>query len=320
MKWFNSRKKGSEEVVVEDSMETAIEACNYDKYINYGILHISKKVEEFMDEEVEVSHYLEDITTTYSEISRVNEMIDHLNSDFIEFSKYANQISGIMIKSEIAVSEADDKIGILASQIDGTCGQLDSITGAFNMLEKDFSNIQAMSNSITGIATSTNLLALNASIEAARAGDAGRGFSVVADEIRKLSTSTTDLVKGIDESIKMLYKSIDVLRSEIDNSKKSIQDNLKYAENVQVNFKQVAECTEEVKEFSKQIISGLDNTSKEMNGAAKGVNSIADLVSSFGEKLSRLNMKMSKKSIIICEIIDFLHQIENMLKDSLKGK
>jgi len=59
---------------------------------------------------------------------------------------------------------------------------------------------------IRTVASQTNLLGLNAAIEAARVGDAGRGFGVVAEEIRKLATTTTDSVKKIDEIVKAVQK------------------------------------------------------------------------------------------------------------------
>ncbi|MDF2909069.1 MAG: chemotaxis protein, partial [Herbinix sp.] len=55
--------------------------------------------------------------------------------------------------------------------------------------------------------------------------------------------------------------------------------------------------------------------SARMNGAAEGMGSVSDVVVSFGEKIDNLNVKMSKKSSIICSVIDFLQQMENMLAE-----
>ena len=327
MKWFKSKKNkdinSNEEVnfKIEQNEKSNLEGTfNYDKHINYGVLHIEKKLGEFMDEEVKVTQSINDIDNTYSKISNIQDMINNLDSNFNDFSQYANKINGVMNRSEVAVKQADNKMGTLADKINGTCTQLDLITEAFHTLENNSKNIQDMSNGITDIANSTNLLALNASIEAARAGDAGKGFAVVADEIRKLSSSTTELVNGIDKSVKTLYESIDLLREEIENSKTAIIDNFEYAQNVQKDFKQVTDCTDEVKDFSKHIITGIERTSSEINGAATGVGSITELVASFGDKLHKLNLRLSKRSIIICDIINFLQQIENLLVDSLKKK
>jgi methyl-accepting chemotaxis protein len=327
MKWFKFRKnkdknQNEEEnyKVKQNNKPNIEETSNCDKYINYGILHIEKKFGEFMDEEVRVTQSIKEIDNTYSKINNIQDMISSLDSNFNDFSQYANKINDVMNRSEIAVKQADDRMGTLAGKINGTCTQLDLITEAFHELENNSRNIQNMSNSITGIASNTNLLALNASIEAARAGEAGRGFAVVAEEIRKLSSSTTQLVNGIDKSVKELYESIDSLREEIKNSKAAINDNFEYAQNVQKDFKQVTDCTEEVKEFSQHIIKGIERTSSEINGAATGVDSAAEIVNSLGNKLDKLNLRMSTRSIIICDIIDFMQQIENLLADSLSKK
>lgn len=327
MKWFKSdktktvnTKEESNFSVEQKEIVDLRKTPDHDKNINYGILHIEEKLEDFMEEEVKVTQSIKDIDNTYSKINSIQEMINKLDTNFNDFSQYASKINGVMERSEVAVKQADDKMGTLAHKINGTCTQLDSITQAFYGLESSSKNIQEMSNSITSIADSTNLLALNASIEAARAGEAGRGFAVVAEEIRKLSSSTTELVSGIDESVKKLYESIDSLREEIRSSKVAIQDNFEYAQNVQKDFKQVTDCTDEVKNFSQHIIKGMKMTSSEINGAATGVGSVAELVNSFGDKLDKLNLRMNTRSTIICDITDFLQQIENLLADSIKEK
>lgn len=326
MKWFKDNKNktiNSIDNLLTDApsdQKFDLEQFAFDKQMKYGVLHIEKKLGEFMEEEVKVTQSIHDIDQTYSKMSKVQDMMNSLNSNFSDFSQYANNISGVMSRSEIAVKQADDKMGTLAGKIDSTCLQLNSITEAFHTLEHSFSNIQEMSNNITGIASSTNLLALNASIEAARAGEAGKGFSVVAEEIRKLSKSTSELVSGIDESVKTLFDSIDSLRLEIETTKSAIHNNFEYAMSVQKDFKQVTDCTNEVKDFNEQIITGIERTSSELNGAASGVGSIAELVESVAGKLDNLNLRMSSRSIIICDITNFLQQLDNMLTDTIESK
>ncbi|AJG99276.1 methyl-accepting chemotaxis protein [Clostridium beijerinckii] len=322
MKWFKFRKNKNqnEEENIQNEQNNKLnteKTSNYDKYVNYGILHMEKKFGEFMDEEVRVTQSIKEIDNTYSKINAIQNVINNIDSNFNDFSQYANKINDVMNRSDSAVKQADNKMGTLADKINGTCTQLDSITEAFHELENNSRNIQNMSNSITGIASNTNLLALNASIEAARAGEAGRGFSVVADEIRKLSLSTTELVSGIDKSVKELYESIDSLREEIRNSKTAITDNYEYAQNVQKDFKQVTDCTIEAKEFSQHIIKGIERTSSEISGAVTGVDSVTEIVNSLGNKLDTLNLRMSTRSTIICDIINFMQQIENLLADSI---
>lgn len=325
MKWFKSTHKSvntDQVVVTNESAQKLTPEASFvcDQEVHYGIMHIEKKLGEFMNEEVIVTQSIQEIGTTYSQINSIQDMITNLDTNFNQFRQYVQEIDGVMNQTDTAVKQADDKMGILSDKLNGTREQLYSITDAFQMLEQNFKHIEEMSASITNIAKNTNLLALNASIEAARAGDAGRGFAVVATEIRKLSSSTAELVDGIDSSVKALYQSIDSLKGGINLTTATIQDNYQYAQNVQQDFQQVSESTVEVKNFSNHIIIGIERTSSEINNAVSGVGSVAELVASLGNKLEKLNLRLSKRSIIICSITDFLQQIENMLSESISRK
>lgn len=284
-----------------------------EKSIQFGIKHIEEKIELLMQEEVEVSNYLDDVAHTYMQITNISEMTTNINDDFKNFSSYANQINEVIASSDTVIKQTATNVTELADNILHTNEQLDTIANVFQQLEKDFANIKNMSNGINGIAMQSNLLAFNASIEAERAGAAGRAFAVVAQQMRVLSTSTKELVDGIDDSVKVLFKSIKDVNAEIQASKSASITNLQKVDAVKSNIEQVNECTDEVKNFSKQIIKGIDATSERINGAAEGFGAISQVVDSFGEKIENLNTKMSKKSSIICSVIDFLQQIENML-------
>lgn len=319
MNWFKKGK--AEEVVIQETEETAV-TLDVDKTmersIQFGVLHIEDKIEQLMDEEIEVSKYMDEVKNTYSQITVINEMITNINSDFKNFNSYANHINEIIKHSDAVIIESERNVEAMADKIDSTNNQLDSVVKVFHNLERDFANIKELSNGITGIASKTNLLALNASIEAARAGEAGKGFSVIAEQIRDLSNTTKHLVLGIDGSLKALYESIKNVNTEIQASIHTSAENLQKVVDVQNNIRQVTECTEEVKDFSKQIIEGIEKTSARIDGAAEGMGSISDIVEDFGTKINNLNVKMSKKSRIICSVIDFLQQMENMLLELVK--
>ncbi|WP_026395676.1 methyl-accepting chemotaxis protein [Acetobacterium malicum] len=288
------------------------------KSIQFGVRHIEEKIELLMQEEVEVSNYLDDVAQTYSQITNISEMTTNINDDFKNFSSYANQINEVIDSSDAMIKQTETNVTQLADNILHTNEQLDTIANVFQQLEKDFANIKNMSNGINGIAMQSNLLAFNASIEAERAGEAGRAFAVVAQQMRVLSTSTKELVDGIDDSVKALFKSIKDVNVEIQASKSTSVTNLQKVNAVKNNIEQVNECTDEVKNFSKQIIKGIDATSERINGAAEGFGAISQVVDSFGEKIENLNVKMSKKSSIICSVIDFLQQMENMLTELVR--
>ncbi|WP_275299024.1 methyl-accepting chemotaxis protein [Clostridium sp. YIM B02500] len=94
--------------------------------------------------------------------------------------------------------------------------EVNSFIETFEELLAHTKFIENISSEINNVASRTNLLALNASIEAARAGDAGRGFSVVADEVKKLSIGTKELVLSMNDILKKMYCLTEDANDEID--------------------------------------------------------------------------------------------------------
>jgi methyl-accepting chemotaxis protein len=176
------------------------------------------------DAAIKVSGASEEILTSINEVSDtvnvmgqgVSEQAKDTEKSFLQMTDFAGQIG--------EACEDTDRVGQVANQtqqivtggrniINELMQQVTSTSEVTSIIIKDIDDLQLQSKSIgsvvetiNGIASTTNLLSLNASIEAARAGDAGRGFAVVAEQIRSLAEQSVDSVKRIESIIKSIQQ------------------------------------------------------------------------------------------------------------------
>ena len=180
-----------------------------------------------------------------------------------ETARFAEQGSQV-------VNSSRDTVNRLTDQIRGTAEKI-------NTLKHSSENIGSVMEVIRSIAEQTNLLALNAAIEAARAGEQGRGFAVVADEVRSLAQKTQASTEEIGSIIVQLQRAADEAHQSMNTSIASVQETIETATKVEESLGRIRANIDTINEMNHQIATASDEQSSVANEVSKNISAIHTL-------------------------------------------
>ena len=247
----------------------------------------------------ETAATVEEIVRT---IKQLNHSIETQAASVAQSSSSVEEMVANIASIGQTLGKTDEAIKSLTSATgDGKATLVNSNTVTQKIAEESGSLMEA-SSVIQHIASQTNLLAMNAAIEAAHAGEAGKGFAVVADEIRKLAEESSTQGKTITATLKTLSGEIESLST----SSKTVEE----------KFNTIFTLAEQVKEMSAQLtesMHGQENGSREVLAAIKNINTVTIEVQADSKEMLKggesVTQEMRKLNDLTCIITESMNEM-----------
>lgn len=235
--------------------------------------------------------------------------MDEMNATVLEVARNASDASANAENMRDLAQKGDNLVHRLVEAIQGVGERSEGLKESMAGLDRQTKDIGVIMQVIDDIADQTNLLALNAAIEAARAGEAGRGFAVVADEVRKLAEKTMTATKEVDEAIQSIRLGTQENVTATESAVQAVHESTDLAgeageaierilESVTLAADQVrsiATAAEEQSATSEQVTRAADEintisseTAQAMDQARTALNDLSDLAASLKELIQRM--------------------------------
>jgi methyl-accepting chemotaxis protein len=256
-----NKMKNSLRDVIQSIASTAEHVASASEEISSAASQQSQGAETQKDQTSQVATAMQEMSSTVLQVSENSNKAADASREAAETARKGGSI----------VEDTLTKMRVISESVSGTAKKMEG-------LGKSSDQIGRIAGVIDDIADQTNLLALNAAIEAARAGEQGRGFAVVADEVRKLAERTTTATKEIAQMIKNIQDETKSAVTAMEAGTKQVEDGVKSTSQAGDSLKEIIHMSEHVGEMITHIATAATEQSSASEEINNNIEQIAKLV------------------------------------------
>ncbi len=262
--------------------------------LNEVIGKVALSSSELANAAAEISSGTEQMAAGASEqsmqTSEVASSIEEMSKTVLESTAYANDAAKSAADAREKAQEGGRIVGETIAGINRIAEVVLKSAGTIKTLGENSAQIGEIIQVIDDIADQTNLLALNAAIEAARAGEQGRGFAVVADEVRKLAERTTKATEEIASMIKKIQRDTEGAVVSIDEGTKEVERGKELAGNAEAALREIIAHSDEVSQIIGRVAQAGEmqaETSEQISKNVENINNIVHQSAGSTQQISR---------------------------------
>jgi len=212
-----------------------------------------------------------------NETNQIATAINEMAAAAEEVSRHAAEAAQASSETDSSTQATQRAVNAAIGDIRELSGKLEAAASTMNQLQEGAQNVGGVIDVIRGIAEQTNLLALNAAIEAARAGEQGRGFAVVADEVRTLAARTQQSTEEIREMIEQLQEISGKAVETMEQSQQQAEQSVAQASNAGESLDSIVQSISAVNDINTQIAAASEEQSQVVGSIDQSITAIKDL-------------------------------------------